>query len=173
MKRRKIRRKMSEKRLLKLKRQLRRRAKKLRLGKKRTGAYVYGTLRRVRGNPSYFQKQLARLVAEGKARPVSLSKFVPKRPTMVKVLGYHVVEGSRRHKMLLEQKRHFDDLARGETGLGTNPRLGTHEKRALAFARKYRGWQGYAPGHTSKIVRSLARKGLVELSDVSRQFRAI
>ena len=50
MKRRKIRRKMSEKRLLKLKRQLRKRAKKLRLGKKRTGAYVYGTLRRVRGN---------------------------------------------------------------------------------------------------------------------------
>jgi len=50
MKRRKIRR-MSEKRLLKLKRQLRKRAKKLRLGKKRTGAYVYGTLRRVRGNP--------------------------------------------------------------------------------------------------------------------------
>lgn len=51
MKRRKIRRNMSEKRLLKLKRSLRRRAKKLRLGKKRTGAYVYGTLRRVRGNP--------------------------------------------------------------------------------------------------------------------------
>ena len=50
MKRRKIRRNMSEKRLLKLKRQLRKRAKKLRLGKKRTGAYVFGTLRRVRGN---------------------------------------------------------------------------------------------------------------------------
>jgi len=52
MKRRKIRRNMSEKRLLKLKRSLRKRAKKLRLGKKRTGAYVYGTLRRVRGNPA-------------------------------------------------------------------------------------------------------------------------
>jgi hypothetical protein len=52
MKRRKIRRNMSEKRLLKLKRSLKKRAKKLRLGKKRTGAYVFGTLRRVRVNPS-------------------------------------------------------------------------------------------------------------------------
>ena len=50
MKRRKIRRNMSEKRLMKLKRSLRKRAKKLRLGKKRIGAYVFGTLRRIKAN---------------------------------------------------------------------------------------------------------------------------
>jgi len=43
---------MSEKKLMKLKRSLKKRAKKLRLGKKRTGAYVFGTLRRVRKNPA-------------------------------------------------------------------------------------------------------------------------
>ena len=82
MKRRKIRRNMSEKKLMKLKRQLRKRAKKLRLGKKRTGAYVFGTLRRVRGNPlSYHVGGLSSLgavrerkrqerMAKRKAKPI-------------------------------------------------------------------------------------------------------
>lgn len=42
---------MTEKELLKIKRSLKTRAKKLHLGKKRTGAYVFGTLRKIRGNP--------------------------------------------------------------------------------------------------------------------------
>jgi hypothetical protein len=41
---------MTEKRVMQIKRGLMKRAKKLRLGAKRTGAYVYGTLRRIVGN---------------------------------------------------------------------------------------------------------------------------
>ncbi|NDC83944.1 hypothetical protein EB093_09870 [bacterium] len=42
---------MREKRVMQIKRGLMKRAKKLRLGARRTGAYVYGTLRRIVGNP--------------------------------------------------------------------------------------------------------------------------
>jgi len=45
------RRSMREKRVMRLKRGLMKRAKKLHLGARRTGAYVYGTLRRIVGNP--------------------------------------------------------------------------------------------------------------------------
>jgi hypothetical protein len=44
---------MSEKRVMQIKRGLMKSAKKLRLGAKRTGAYVYGTLRRIVGNPDH------------------------------------------------------------------------------------------------------------------------
>jgi len=43
---------MTEKELMRIKRDLKARAKRKHLGKKRTGAYVYGTLRKIRGNPS-------------------------------------------------------------------------------------------------------------------------
>ncbi|NBV78217.1 hypothetical protein EBR66_08725, partial [bacterium] len=46
------RRSMREKRVMKIKRGLMKRAKKLHLGARRTGAYVYGTLRRIVGNPA-------------------------------------------------------------------------------------------------------------------------
>lgn len=42
---------MTEKELMMIKRDLQKRAKKMGLGKKRSGAYVFGTLRRIRGNP--------------------------------------------------------------------------------------------------------------------------
>ena len=45
-------RRVSERRAMQIKRGLMKRAKKLRLGAKRTGAYVYGTLRRIVGNPA-------------------------------------------------------------------------------------------------------------------------
>ena len=55
-----------------------------------------------------------------------------------------------------------------------NPRLGKYEQKALDFARKYPGWHGFNPRkHTADAVRRLAKKGLVELSDISNQFRAI
>ena len=44
-------RRISEREIMRIKRKLKKSARKLRLGAKRTGAYVYGTLRRVRGNP--------------------------------------------------------------------------------------------------------------------------
>lgn len=42
---------MTEKELMMIKRDLQKRAKKMGLGKKRSGAYVFGTLRKIRGNP--------------------------------------------------------------------------------------------------------------------------
>ena len=53
---------MSEKRVMRIKRGLMKSAKKLRLGAKRTGAYVYGTLRRIVGNPAS-PRSLAKLMA--------------------------------------------------------------------------------------------------------------
>jgi hypothetical protein len=48
---------MSEKRVMKIKRGLMKSAKKLRLGAERTGAYVYGTLRRIVGNRGLTPRQ--------------------------------------------------------------------------------------------------------------------
>jgi hypothetical protein len=48
---------MSEKRVMQIKRGLMKSAKKLRLGAKRTGAYVYGTLRRIVGNRGLLPRQ--------------------------------------------------------------------------------------------------------------------
>lgn len=42
------------------------------------------------------------------------------------MLGYDVVEGSKKHMRLLAQKRHFDDLQRSERGLRGN---GMDDKR--------------------------------------------
>lgn len=56
------RRSMREKRVMQIKRGLMKSAKKLRLGAKRTGAYVYGTLRRIVGNPAS-PRSLAKLMA--------------------------------------------------------------------------------------------------------------
>lgn len=44
-------RRISEREIMRIKRKLKKSARKLRLGAKRTGAYVYGTLRRIVGNP--------------------------------------------------------------------------------------------------------------------------
>ena len=55
-----------------------------------------------------------------------------------------------------------------------NPRLGKYEQKALNFARKYPGWHGFDPRKpTANIVRRLEKKGLVKVSDISNQFRAI
>ena len=36
----------------------------------------------------------------------------------VKILGQEVVEGSKKHLILVAQKKHFDDLAKSEQGNG-------------------------------------------------------
>lgn len=54
-----MRKNISEKRLMAIKRDLRARAKKMRLGKERAGAYVFGTLRRIQKNPVIFVRTLA------------------------------------------------------------------------------------------------------------------
>jgi len=52
-------------------------------------------------------------------------------------------------------------------------RLGPHQKNALAFAREYPGWQGYAKDSlTKRVIASLAKRGLVETNEFY-QFRAI
>ena len=45
-------RRISEREIMRIRRKLKKSARKLRLGAKRTGAYVYGTLRRIVGNPA-------------------------------------------------------------------------------------------------------------------------
>jgi len=53
-------------------------------------------------------------------------------------------------------------------------KIGKQEQAILNFARKYPGWHGFNPRkHTADVVRRLSKKGLIELSDVSNQFREI
>lgn len=53
-------------------------------------------------------------------------------------------------------------------------RLGKMEYSALEFARKYPGWHGFNPKNpTGKVIKSLAKKGLVEISNISNQFKII
>jgi hypothetical protein len=73
-------------------------------------------------------------------------------------------------------KDEIDDLIKPSRPgmLRGNPRLGKYEQKALNFARKYPGWHGFDPRKpTANIVRKLARKGLVKVSNISNQFRAI
>ena len=242
-------RRISEREIMRIKRKLKKSARKLRLGAKRTGAYVYGTLRRITGNPlSYYvgglsslgakresqrrmrtynqikksiqrgnasygelavlqslakehpklfagdpmmaeaggmsEAQFRRLrgnpyptggmtplerlryhvsgaIARGEAKPITdLSGLVPRKPRMVRVLGYDVVEGSKKHMRLLAQKRHFDDLQRGERGLRGNPgklfpASYPPEKKADSFPCKEGGMeeiQGFPDGNLSVRV---------------------
>ena len=50
--------------------------------------------------------------------------------------------------------------------------LGKNQSHALAFACRYVGWHTYGRDRaTVQAILSLARHGLVEISNVSRQFR--
>lgn len=52
-------------------------------------------------------------------------------------------------------------------------RLGRNEKHAIEFIRRVNGWHTYSGDRaTLDAVRSLARKGLVELNQY-RQFRSL
>lgn len=52
--------------------------------------------------------------------------------------------------------------------------LGKAQRKALEFIRKVNGWHGYSSDAiTRRIVRSLANRNLVELSENTKQFRAI
>jgi hypothetical protein len=51
-------------------------------------------------------------------------------------------------------------------------KLGIHQKRALAFVKQNPGWHSYAKDFlTNRVVLSLEKRGLVEISKISRQFR--
>jgi hypothetical protein len=52
--------------------------------------------------------------------------------------------------------------------------MGKHQLRLLKFAIKYQGWHGYGTDQTTvRVVYGLVRLGILELSDISRQFRLI
>lgn len=75
------------------------------------------------------------------------------RRRIVRVLGYDVVEGSKKHMRLLAQKRHFDDLQRSERGLRGNPgRLFPAsyppEKKLILFLARREGWKKYKVSRT-------------------------
>ena len=53
-------------------------------------------------------------------------------------------------------------------------KIGKQEQALLNFAKKYPGWHGFNPRkHTADVVRRLAKKGLIELSNISNQFREL
>lgn len=65
-------------------------------------------------------------------------------------------------------KTSLPDVSASEQGLGKA------QRKALEFIRKVNGWHGYSSDAiTRRIVRSLANRNLVELSDSTQQFRAI
>lgn len=50
----------------------------------------------------------------------------------VKLLGYTVTVGTKRHSILLQQKRHFDDLAHSEQGDGKRKNTGKRKAKPAA-----------------------------------------
>lgn len=49
-------------------------------------------------------------------KPVTADSTKKEKPKMVTILGYTVREGSKQHAILVQQKKHFDDLAKSEQG---------------------------------------------------------
>jgi hypothetical protein len=78
------------------------------------GAYDPRAVCASAGRKKYGAKKFQAMALAGKKR----AKRGNPKPRMVKVLGYTVREGTKRHAILLEQKRQFDDLKRSETGRG-------------------------------------------------------
>lgn len=83
--------KISEKRLMSIKRELQARARKMRMGKERSGAYIFGTLRRIQGNPAKcevitstdWDDKENTLVFEKNMKPVCMGQKVRSRETYV------------------------------------------------------------------------------------------
>lgn len=79
---------MTEKELMRIKRDLQARARKKHMGKARTGAYVYGTLRKIRGNPSALLSKagFAIVVEDPKSGTLDILKtFDPRNPEAPRV----------------------------------------------------------------------------------------
>lgn len=51
-------------------------------------------------------------------KPAAKKAPAKKLGKMVKVLGYEVREGTQKHKQLLQQREHAEDLRRSETAMG-------------------------------------------------------
>jgi hypothetical protein len=50
--------------------------------------------------------------------------------------------------------------------------IGPAQRDALRHVAKHEGWQGYDPSYrTATLIRSLANRGLVEMSETTQQFR--
>src|ERR1700675_1778977 len=73
----------------------------------------------IKKKPTPAQPEARRLFA-ARARAGEFKKNPKRRKAggMVKILGFTVRKGSKRHSILTQQKRHFDDLGRSETGKG-------------------------------------------------------
>ena len=178
MKRRKIRRNMSEKKLMKLKRSLKKRAKKLRLGKKRTGAYVFGTLRRVRGNKMRKTKIRVRVTRPAYGKPFygTLTYAYRRTPGKEYDTGVH--------------SSHHGTVDKGYL-IERSPTSGalwyTREDFRLAKRRKLRGnpakrkaepipgkfytvWFSGPKGATNKLVYTGQKLRATPMSDISRAF---
>ena len=81
---------MRKKTILKIERDLKARAKKMRLGKKRTGAYVYGTLRKLQKNPMITGEGIDRyrlLAIKQGLRARKIGMMVTRGATTKKLLG--------------------------------------------------------------------------------------
>ena len=184
MKRRKIRRNMSEKRLLKLKRQLRKRAKKLRLGRKRTGAYVYGTLRRVRGNPG------ARYRVGGSYRTYTLEEAKKVADDIFRTRG--VIVSIEEHRPIPQVKPDWkygiytgrgvaikrNPLSYHVGGLSSLGAVRERKRQERMAKRKaepipgkfYTVWFSGPKGNTNKLVYTGQKLRATPMSDISRAF---
>jgi len=117
------RRSKAERRVMKIKRGLLKRAKKLRLGAKRTGAYVYGTLRKIVGNPAS-PRSLAKLMAlekDGTTRYSSAYLMSAKN-------AFDRGQGAELHRLILMRMRKERGRDVDMRRLAGNPRKSVYEK---------------------------------------------
>jgi hypothetical protein len=114
---------------------------------------------------TYAYKRMAddvvkRLRTEGKQARVMVVKRNP-GGRVVKVLGFSVREGTKRHADLLAEKKHLDDLKKSETGKGRNPAAD-----AQALSRKFHGRKATT---TDRVVEQLhEHKHLMKIGPLVR-----
>jgi hypothetical protein len=110
------RRSKAERRVMKIKRGLLKRAKKLRLGVKRTGAYVYGTLRKIVGNPMEYDVLSDKYIVTGS----------PYRDRMKALLThiYAMRDAGKSQAAMKPFIKEYKNLKRIVTPLRSNPPFG-------------------------------------------------
>ncbi len=135
-----------------------------------TAKWPYWDPLRIRRNPRKRKTKVkVKARTKAKTRRVTLRTIISrevlaknprKAKATVRILGHAVTVGTKKHAALLAQKKHFDDLARHETGMRRNPR---RRKRSFRVVRVFRGKKNRAKirsGKTSgRVILLVIRPG--------------
>ena len=169
------RRSMTEKRVMRLKRGLKKRARKLRLGAKRTGAYVYGTLRRIVGNPGRFIPNVGERYDGGLAGgPFVVTQVRKTRLSGDPIIRVKFDSGEADEDYASEIQSWFK---RGGIGLRRNPpmyahRMMSHRTHGLSLRQMMKLYRLVSSGNPKAVM--YARRTLgIPMSESLSQVKAV